>query len=221
MLGTDSTGKAIIVTTFSSHIARLSSIVEFGKKLNRKIVFLGRSLAKYVHAAESIKLVNFSKHVEIVKFGKQIKKKLKSIDKEGREKYMLVVTGHQGERKATLSKIVNKEFEFKLNPEDHVIFSCAVIPSPTNIENRKVLEEDLEKYNVRLFTNIHVSGHAAREDLRDLINLIEPENIIPAHGDESMKKAFVELAVEKGYKLNKSIFMMKDGEKLILQSKNI
>ena len=48
MLNTDTKGKAVIISTFSSHIARLKSIVEFGKKMKRKIIFMGRSLAKYV-----------------------------------------------------------------------------------------------------------------------------------------------------------------------------
>ena len=52
MLGINSEGKAMFVTTFSSHLARLKSIIEMGKKLDRKIVFLGRSMAKYVAAGE-------------------------------------------------------------------------------------------------------------------------------------------------------------------------
>ena len=183
MLGTDSKNKTVIVTTFSSHLARLKSIVEFGKRMNRKIVFLGRSLAKYTQSGENIGLVNFSKEVEIVKFGKQIRRKLKEIEADGREKYLMVVTGHQGETKATLSKIADKVLPFKLYSEDHIIFSCTIIPSPTNIANREMLENKLKKHGVRIFKDIHVSGHAAREDLRDLINLVQPKNLIPAHGD--------------------------------------
>ncbi len=216
MLGTDSKNKAVIITTFSSHLARLKSIVEFGKKMNRKIVFLGRSLAKYVQAGENIGIVNFSKDVEIVKFGRQIRRKLKKIEKDGREKYLLVVTGHQGEPKATLSKIIDREFQFRIYPEDHIIFSCTVIPSPTNIESRRVIEDKLRKLGVRLFKDIHVSGHAAREDLRDLLNLVQPKNIIPAHGNDAMKNAFVDLAKEKDYKVGKTIHVLKDGGKLKL-----
>jgi ribonuclease J len=216
MLGTDSKNKVVIVTTFASHLARLKSIIEFGRKMNRKIVFLGRSLAKYISAAENIDLVHFSKEVEIVKFGKQIKRKLKKIEQDGRSKYLLVVTGHQGEPKATLSKMARKELPFKFKPEDHIIFSCGIIPSPTNIKNREALENKLKLFNVRIFRDIHVSGHAAREDLRDLLTLVEPKNIIPAHGNESMKNAFVELAKEKGYKVGKNIHVLKDGGKLRL-----
>jgi len=198
LLGTNSKGKAILITTFSSHLARLKSIIKYGKILDRKIVFLGRSLAKYVKAGEEAGLINFSKDVEIVKYGSKIKKKLKEIDKK-RKKYLLVVTGHQGEKKATLSKIVREVFPFKLNPEDHVIFSCTVIPSEINIEHRRILEEQLKKYHVRTFRDIHVSGHAAREDLRDLINLVKPKHIIPAHGNLKMRSALADLAYEMGY----------------------
>jgi len=214
MLGVDSRGKAVIVTTFASHLARLKSIIEFGKKMNRKIVFLGRSLAKYTQAGENVDLVNFSKEVEIVKFGKQIKRKLKKIQKEGSEKYLLVVTGHQGEPKSTLSKLVNGTIPFKFNSEDHVIFSCTVIPSEVNIKNRAELEKRLREHGVRIFRDIHASGHASREDLRDLLNLVNPKHIIPAHGEEDMKQALVDLAIEKGYKKGKTVHIVHDGDKV-------
>ena len=217
LLGVDSKGKAVVVTTFSSHLARLKSIVEFGKKMKRKIVFLGRSLAKYTEAGENVGLVRFSKKVEIVKYGKQIRRKLKQIEKEGPEKYLLVVTGHQGEPKSTLSKMVKKEIKFKFKSEDHVIFSCTIIPSETNIINRKNLEDQLNNLGVRIFRDIHVSGHAAKEDLRDLINMLNPEHIIPAHGDIDMEMSLANLAVEKGYEIGKSVHILKNGSNLVLK----
>ncbi len=216
LIGTNSKGKGVIITTFSSHLARLKSIIEFGKKINRKIVFLGRSLAKYSLAAEKIGLVNFSKDVEIVKYGSKIRKKLNEIYKKGKEKYLLVVTGHQGEKKATLSKMVRKELPFNFEPEDHMIFSCTVIPSQVNIENRDMLERQLESHHIRIFKDIHQSGHASREDLRDLINLVRPKHIIPAHGEPEMKEALASLAVEKGYKRGKTLHLINDGQRLQL-----
>jgi len=213
MLGTNSKDKAILITTFSSHIARLKSIIEFGKKLNRKILFLGRSLSKYSYAAEKIGLVNFSKDVEIIKYSSKIKRRLKKIREKQRGKYLLVVTGHQGEPKSTLSKIANKEIDFNLYPEDHIIFSCKVIPTKTNKENRAYLEKRLKERGVRIFRDIHVSGHAAREDLRDLINLVKPKIIIPAHGTKEMRTAMLDLAKEIGYGKN-SIYLIKNGDKI-------
>ena len=214
MLGVDSRNKAVIVTTFASHLARLKSIIEFGKQMNRKIVFLGRSLAKYTEAGEKANLINFSKEVEIVKFGKQIKKRLTKMKKEDKEKYLLVVTGHQGEPKSTLSKMVNGEIPFKFGTEDHVIFSCTVIPSEVNKKNRAELEKRLREQGVRIFRDIHASGHASREDLRDLINLVTPKHIIPAHGETEMKEALIDLAIEKGYKKGETVHIVHDGDKV-------
>ena len=215
MLGIDSKNKHVVVTTFSSHIARLNSIVEFGQKMNRRIVFMGRSMAKYVRAAEATGIAKFSNKVEILKYSGQIKRKLKKIAKE-RGKYLMVATGHQGEPKSVLAKMMNGELKFKFFPEDHVIFSCKTIPTPTNIENRQKLEANLRNFNVRIFKDIHQSGHAAREDLRDLINLVKPQHIIPAHGELRMTSALADLAVEMGYKKGNNVHVMGNGERLKL-----
>ena len=204
----------IIVTTFSSHLARLKSIIEFGKKINRKIIFLGRSLSKYVKAGEKVGIISFTKDIRMVRFGKDINKILKEVEKN-RERYLLVVTGHQGEPKAMLSKMARKELEFGFSDNDHVIFSCKTIPTSINIKNRDILENELKGYGVRVFKDIHQSGHAAREDLRDLIKLIKPKHVIPAHGDKEMENALADLAFEEGYK-TENVHIMKDGDKISL-----
>ncbi|MBT7332402.1 MBL fold metallo-hydrolase, partial [Candidatus Woesearchaeota archaeon] len=145
MLGTESQGKAMIVTTFSSQISRLKSIIEMGKKLNRKIVFLGRSLNKYVTAAEKINLVKFTQDVKMYSRRHEVEKILRKIQKEGPDKYLIVCTGHQGEPRAILSRIVKGELDYKLKDGDIVIFSCRVIPVETNIRHRAKLDSDLKK----------------------------------------------------------------------------
>ncbi len=215
LLGTENKGNIIVVTCFASHLARLKSIIEFGKKLNRKIVFLGRSLSKYVNAAERTKIVKFSNEVEIVAYGNKIQKKLKEIEQD-RSKYLVVVTGGQGEPGSVLMKILNGIFPFKFMPNDHMIFSNKTIPIEPNLSNRKKMEDKLREDKVRIFTDIHVSGHCAREDLRDLIALTTPEHIIPAHGELGMMEALRELATEMGYKENRNVHLLKDGDKLVI-----
>ena len=214
LIATESKGKVVLVTTFSSHLARLKSIIEFGKKMNRRIVFLGRSLAKYVYSGEAIGIISFSKDVEIVKYSKQIRKRLRQINEEKRDKYLLVVTGHQGEPDSVLSRIATHDLPFDLQPEDDVVFSCSVIPNALNIANREILENQLRRYKVRIFKDIHTSGHAAREDLRDLINMVRPEHIIPAHGDFTMISALTDLAIEMDYELGKSVHIMQNGQRI-------
>ena len=214
LLSTHNEGRGLVVTTFSSHIARLKSITDFGKQLGRKIIFLGRSLNKYVSAAAKIDMCPFRKDIEIASYRKQLEGKLRHINKN-KGRYMIVCTGHQGEPGSILDRLSKNKLPFYLNKDDHVIFSSSVIPAPSNIENREKLDDRLKKRGVRLFNNIHVSGHAGREDLRDFINMINPKNIIPAHGDHKKIAPMIELAKELGYK-PKNLHLLNDSQKIIL-----
>jgi len=210
MLGVNAENKAMIVTTFSSHIARIKSIIEFGKQLDRKIIFLGRSLSKYVSAAEQIKLVNFSQEGKFVKYRDKVNDTLKKIMKEGKDKYLIVCTGHQGEPKAILSRMSRKETPFHFSSGDVVVFSCSVIPVELNKDNRAKLESDLSSHGVQIFRDIHSSGHAAREDHKELLKLVRPRHIIPAHAGADKATKIKELSDE--LKIGKT-HIMKDGER--------
>ena len=212
MLETKNEEKAIIVTTFSSHIARLKSIIDFGKKLNRKIVFLGSSLNKYVTAAENIKIINFTKQIGMIYYGQRARKMLATCAKQ-KEKYLLVMTGHQGEPKAMLSRIAHGDYHFPLANGDFVIFSALTIPTPPTIANRKALETKLQELGVRIFTDIHVSGHSAREDLRDFILMVKPRYIIPTHAEPGKLALFAELAYQLGYEQDK-VHILFNGQKV-------
>lgn len=213
LLGVDSRGKAVIVTTFSSHIARLKSIVDFGKKLNRKIVFLGRSLSKYVYAAEKLNLINFSKEVEIVPYASKIRKKLAGIEKEGVDKYLIVCTGNQGEPLSVLNKMTTGFFKFNFKAEDNCIFSCRTIPHSVNIRNRGDLERRLKDRGVRIYTDIHVSGHGAKEDHREVLKLLRPKHVFPSHGDRKLVGPLADLCTQMGYNPNQ-IHLTKNGQRI-------
>jgi len=213
LLTTSNENNGLFVTTFSSHIARLKSITEFGKKLNRKVIFLGRSLNKYVSAAERVNMCPFKKDVEIATFKNQLQRQLKKISKN-RSKYMVVCTGHQGEPGSILDRLSRNKLPFQFQHNDHVVFSSSIIPTKASIENRQKLNNNLKKRRVRMFNNIHVSGHAGREDLRDFINLINPEHIIPAHGEHSKIAPMVELSEELGYKNKKTVHLINNKQML-------
>ena len=212
---TDNKKSGIIVTTFSSHIARLKTISEFGKRLNREVVFVGRSLIKYVSAANRVIKTPFFNQIQLASYRNQVQKMLKKINRN-REKYIVVCTGHQGEPGSVLDRIARHQLPLRLNPNDHVIFSSKTIPTPINEENKQQLERRLKKHHVRIFDNVHTSGHGGREDLRDLINLLKPEHIIPSHGDVRKLTAGASLAIEMGYKLNKSVHILQNGQMLNL-----
>jgi ribonuclease J len=213
MLSTDNEGKGLIVTTFSSHIARLKSIVDFGKKLNRKIVFFGRSLNKYVTSATRVNICPFRNDVEIATYRNQLEKKFRLVNKN-RGEYLVVCTGHQGEPGSILDRLSRNKLPFQFNNSDHVIFSSSIIPAETNIENRARMDAKLKKRGVRIFNNVHASGHGGREDIRDLINLVQPEHIIPGHAGHDKTSHAIELAEELGYK-GKYLHMTSNGKRLV------
>ncbi len=212
LLETDTRGKAVIVTTFSSHMARLKSILEFGRRMNRRVVFLGRSLHRYVHAAESVGLVDFTRHVGPIAFGERARRALRKISAQ-KERYLIVMTGHQGEPKSVLSRIASDDYPFAFSPGDIVVFSCKTIPAPVTLANRKVLETKLNDKGIRMFFDIHVSGHAAREDLRELIEMVKPEHIIPTHGEPQMLVALADLARHVGY-TPEQVHLIANGQRL-------
>ena len=115
-----------------------------------------------------------------------------------------------------MDKLSRGNLPFSFKQGDNVIFSSKTIPSPINVENKEQLDKRLKKQGVRIFDNIHVSGHAGREDLRDLISLIHPEHIIPAHGSLMHTTPMCELAKEMGYKPGKNCHLLENGQKVKL-----
>lgn len=204
---------ALFVTTFSSHIARLKSIFEFGSKTGREIIIMGRSMNKYVTAAINAGANPFKKKVKILKYRKQINSMLRKIDKN-RGKYLVVCTGHQAERGSIMDRLVKGETPFKFKAGDNVIFSSSVIPTPVSIVNRDKMDKKLRSKGVRVQTDIHVSGHASREDLRELLNIFKPNHIIPAHGSLQQETPMIELASELGYKFGETSHLSSDGKVL-------
>ena len=204
-------GSALFVTTFSSHIARLKSIVEFGQKTGRRIVFLGRSLNKYTEAAIKVNECSFRNRIELIRYRRQINTFLKKVE-DNRGKYLIVCTGHQAEKGSILDRIVQGETPFRFRQGDNLIFSSSVIPVPININAREKLDSKLRKQGVRLQVDIHVSGHGGREDLRDLLEMLKPEHLIPSHGSLKQETPLIDLAKEMGYKFQENSHLSSDGK---------
>jgi ribonuclease J len=206
---------AIFVSTFSSHIARIKSIVDFSKKLERNVYILGRSMNKYLSAANEAGMCPFKKDIQIGSYKRQVDSILKKVQKN-REKSLVICTGHQGEPGSILDRLSRRMLPFEFSQNDNIIFSSKTIPVPGNIANKENLDKKLRKTGARLFNDVHVSGHGGREDLRDLLLIINPENIIPAHGSTQQLTPLIELAREMGFKAGKQCHLMQDRQILEL-----
>ena len=151
------------------------------------------------------------KNIKLLKYRRQVDSFLKKADKNP-GKYLVVCTGHQGEKGSILDRIVDNKTSFKFRKGDNLIFSSSIIPAPENINARAKMDRKLRSLGVRIQTDVHVSGHGGREDLRDLVEMTKPENIIPAHGTLQQETPMVDLAVELGYKFHENVHLSSDGK---------
>ena len=200
----------IVATTFASHIARVSSLVEFAREIGREPVLLGRSMEQYSGTAERIGATSMP-DVDMYGHRKSIDRAFERIMNEGKENYLPVVTGHQGEPRAMLSRMGRGETTYDLAQGDKVIFSARVIPEPTNVGQRYQSETLLGMQGARIYDEVHVSGHLCKEGHYEMLDALQPEHLIPAH--QSMKgfSGYVDLATSQGYKLGRDLHVTRNG----------
>jgi ribonuclease J len=203
--------EGMLITTFSSHIERIQAICNIAKRSDRQILLLGRSMERFGSIAESMGLLNLPPTASLYGSPKAVNRALARAE-EKREDYLLVTTGHQGEPDALLPRIANGKTNFKVRRGDNVVISAPIIPAPMNVANRNIMERRLKTSGARIFPNLHVSGHAGREDHRDYIRMLDPMHIIPSHGDLEMLAAYTEMAEEEGFKMGNNIHILRNGQ---------
>ena len=207
---------AIIVSTFASQVARIKTITECAREIDRIPILLGRSMERYNGLAEVMKQVAFPQGTSIYGNRKTTDRMLRRVAKEGPEKFLLVVTGHQGEPGSMLSRMALGETPLKIEKGDRVLFSANIIPNPINFAQRAEVDRLLLRQGARLFDGLHVTGHAFYQEHYDLLSMLNPEHIVPSHGPFNMKGGYVELASEFGYVLNRDVHIMQNGDRLVL-----
>ena len=199
---------AVFVTTFASHVARIRTIIEANKN-KREIMMLGRSLGNYLTPANDLGLIDLD-GINIYSRPKAVAKACGML-RQHPEKYLVIATGNQGEPNAVLTRMSRNEYDFTFRKEDQVIFSSEVIPNPINEANRFTIEQNLREKGVRMLHHVHVSGHARREDHRDMIRMLNPETVLPNHGETERQASYAALAMDEGYKMGDTVKVLYNG----------
>jgi ribonuclease J len=202
----------IVATTFSSHISRVTSLVEFAADIGRQPVLLGRSMEKYSGTAERLNFVDFPEDLGMFGHRKSVDRTFKRIMNEGKEKYLPVVTGHQGEPRAMLTRMARGETPYELEDGDKVIFSARVIPEPTNEGQRYQAEKLLGMQGARIYDDVHVSGHLREEGHYQMLQALQPQHVIPAHQDLKGYAPYVDLAESQGYSQGRDLHVTRNGK---------
>ena len=181
--------KRVLVTSFASNVARMESIFYIAKQTKRNISLIGRSMHRIYKAARQCGyLKNLIEPVDP-----------RDARKISRERIILLCTGSQGEPMGALNRIANDVHpDIHIESGDTVIFSSKIIPG--NEKKLYALQNSIVKRDIEVITEenafVHVSGHANREDLKDMYQWVKPKCVIPVHGEHRHMKEHISFAKE-------------------------
>ncbi len=202
--------KRIFFSCFSSSIHRIRIAMELAHKHGRKVAIVGRSMDNSSEIAQDLGYIDPPQGL-VIHPGQ--------MRDFAPEQLCVLISGTQGEPMSALSRAAVDNHKFaKIDPGDTVLLSSRVIPGNEKAIYRVI--DHLERRDARVIhddgTNglIHVSGHGSQEELRLMINLVQPKFFIPIHGDYRHLKRHAELAHATG--VPEKVFLLEDGDVLSL-----
>ena len=207
-------GHRLIIATFSSNIHRVQQIINASAAHGRKVAVLGRSMVNVIGAAAELGYMDLHDGVLI---------DIADIKRYRPEEITLITTGSQGEPMSALYRIAfDGHDKIKINPNDVVILSSSAIPGNEKLVGKII--NALVKNGVRVVHDsteeIHVSGHACREELKLMMALTKPKYFMPIHGEYRHLYANKELAEFMGIP-SENIFISDIGRVLELDRKGV
>jgi ribonuclease J len=167
---------AVVISCFSSHIARMHNIAVAAQKSGRLVGLLGRSLWRMYDAARECGYLH-----DIAPF-----LSAKELADVPRKQLVIIATGSQGERGAALDRLARRDHnDYEFLNDDTVIFSSRNIPG--NEKDILRIQGWLVRQGVNVITKddavVHVSGHGTAADMRRVYNIVKPKAVLPVHGD--------------------------------------
>ncbi|MBT4871114.1 MAG: ribonuclease J [Marinovum sp.] len=181
----------VVATTFASNVARVKTLADAGVRAGRSICLMGRAMRRMIEAALETGVLTDFPTVVSSEDAQQIP----------RQDLMLLVTGSQGERRAASAQLANGKFQgIKLKEGDLFLFSSKTIPGNERgviriINQFSEMGVDVVDDDSGLY---HVSGHANRPDLQKIHSLVQPQMIIPMHGEHRHLREHSKLATQSG-----------------------
>ncbi len=195
----------VIVALFASNVARIQIIVDIARARRKKILFNGRSIEASVRIARSLGYLTVSDDMLIA---------IEQLDDYPDDEVIIITTGSQGEPMSALARIAaGTHKQIKIKQADTVILSSKFIPGNERAIGKII--NSLYKQGADVIyekiSDIHVSGHAFREELKLMINLTKPRYFIPVHGEYRHLVLHSRLAEEVGVPADR-ILLAEDGQ---------
>ena len=204
----------IVVANFASNIHRMQHLVRMAAQFERRIAIVGRSLQQNFKTARELGFLNVPDGIVIP---------LADVDRIAPAKLLLLTAGSQGEPMSALTRFAAQRHPFlNVRKDDWVVISARPIPGNERMVHQTV--NNLYRHGARVFYsevgNVHVTGHAQRDELREMLDAVRPRFFVPVHGEYRQLLLHSELAREAG--LDQShIAVVQDGESVELDAETM
>ncbi|MDP3011818.1 MAG: ribonuclease J, partial [Candidatus Hydromicrobium sp.] len=203
--------KRIIVATFSSHIHRIQQVLDVANILEKKVAISGKSI---------LRTIRISAELDYLKIPEDTIVPITKIDEFPIKKIVILSTGSQGEPLSALNRMALGEHKrVSIMKGDMVIISASPIPGNeraiSNTINR-LIKQGADVFYESI-AGVHVSGHAAQEEIKIMINLTNPKYFIPIHGEDKHKVQNAHIAESMGINEN-NIIIAEDGDIIKMNS---
>ena len=195
----------IVVATFASNIHRVQQIIDVAVMYNRKVILNGKSMIANAQIALDLGYLRIPPETWL---------KIDALKNLPDEQVVLITTGSQGEPMSALTRMAaNEHKQFQIRKGDTVVLSSKMIPGNERAVTRII--DHLFKRGAEVFyekvSEVHVSGHASKEELKLLLNLVRPKFFLPVHGEYRHLVYHSQLARKVGIP-EENIFILEDGE---------
>ena len=195
----------ILIATFASLLSRVQLVIDTAVRYDRQVALVGRSMVNNVQMAIELGYLNIPKATLI---------RAEDINKFPPERVVIICTGSQGEPTSALTRIANQDHRLvRIQPGDTVILSATPVPGNEKMVNRTI--NNLFKQGAEVFyqgiATVHVSGHAAQEELKLMLAMVHPKFFMPIHGEYRQLVLHAKLANSMGIPAD-HIILAEDGD---------
>ncbi|MGI8874849.1 MAG: ribonuclease J [Egibacteraceae bacterium] len=195
----------IVVTTFASHVHRVQQIIDAAIQTSRQICFVGRSMVRNMPIARDLGYLTYDPAAVV---------EIHEVDNLARDGVVIICTGSQGEPYAALSLMAaGQHRQVQLQAGDTVVMASSVIPGNEAAIFKSI--NGLSRQGARVvhkgIADVHVSGHAAADELRYYHNIVRPKAFVPVHGEYRHMVAHAEIARSTGLAADR-VFVCEDGD---------
>jgi ribonuclease J len=204
----------IVVANFASNIHRIQHLVRVAAQFERRVAVVGRSLQTNFKTARELGFLKVPDGLTV---------KLEDIDRIPPSKLLLLTAGSQGEPMSALARFAAQRHPFvNVLKGDWVVISARPIPGNERMVHQTV--NNLYRHGARVFYSevghVHVTGHAQRDELREMLDAVRPRFFIPVHGEYRQLVQHSEIAREAGIDEDR-IVVVEDGEAVELDATSI